>query len=115
MSDAVNEKLNEIYASMSIEELVAAQASLGKLIEVRRVENRSKAIAAAREAAKALGFSVEELFGGEAAKKAAGKVAQKYANPTNPSQTWSGRGKRPKWVSAALEAGLTKDDLLAKS
>lgn len=39
------------------------------------------------------------------------KVLPKYRNPLAPSQQWSGRGKRPKWVIAALEAGQGLDDL----
>lgn len=38
-------------------------------------------------------------------------VLPKYGNPLAPSQKWSGRGKRPKWVIAALAAGQSLDDL----
>src|SRR5512133_2118377 len=31
-----------------------------------------------------------------------GKAVQKYQNPDNPGETWSGRGRPPKWVQAAL-------------
>jgi DNA-binding protein H-NS len=39
------------------------------------------------------------------------KVLPKYRNPLAPSQTWSGRGKTPRWVAAALETGRRLDDL----
>ena len=39
------------------------------------------------------------------------KVFPKYRNPLAPSQTWSGRGKTPRWVVAALETGQRLDDL----
>ncbi len=39
------------------------------------------------------------------------KVFQKYQNPDEPSQTWSGRGKTPRWVDALLKNGKTIDDL----
>ena len=39
------------------------------------------------------------------------KVLPKYQNPLAPSQTWSGRGKRPRWFVAALETGYRPDDL----
>jgi len=39
------------------------------------------------------------------------EVLPKYCNPLAPSQKWSGRGKRPKWVIAALAAGQRLDDL----
>jgi DNA-binding protein H-NS len=33
----------------------------------------------------------------------------------NQGHTWTGRGKRPGWYLAALESGLTADDLLVKA
>lgn len=44
----------------------------------------------------------------------AGKPA-KYANPKDPSQTWSGFGRQPDWVKDYLLAGGNKDDLLIQS
>ena len=41
-----------------------------------------------------------------------GQVAAKYRNPDKASETWSGRGRQPKWVSDKLAAGKTLDDLL---
>jgi DNA-binding protein H-NS len=40
------------------------------------------------------------------------KVHPKYFNPEEPSQTWSGRGLRPRWFAAQLETGRKVDDLL---
>src|SRR5918912_476747 len=33
------------------------------------------------------------------------KVAPKYRNPDNPAETWTGRGRQPRWVQAALSGG----------
>ena len=33
------------------------------------------------------------------------KVLPKYYNPSSPSETWSGRGKQPRWLVAALKTG----------
>jgi DNA-binding protein H-NS len=38
-------------------------------------------------------------------------AAAKYRHPENPSLTWSGRGRKPLWFVAALEAGKSADDL----
>ncbi len=70
------------------------------------------------------GYSIAELFGGVAKKPAAktsprearparvttkgrklGKVAPKYRNPDNGSETWSGRGKQPTWLAALTAQG----------
>src|SRR5215467_9869513 len=34
-----------------------------------------------------------------------GPVAPKYRNPENPTETWAGRGLRPRWLAAALKLG----------
>jgi DNA-binding protein H-NS len=33
------------------------------------------------------------------------KVLPKYRNPAAPEETWSGRGKQPRWLMAALQSG----------
>ena len=40
------------------------------------------------------------------------KVHPKYRNPERPSETWSGRGKQPRWVGAQLRKGKKINDLL---
>jgi DNA-binding protein H-NS len=72
------------------------------------------------ELAKNEGYTIEELFSDVKAGKrsattaAAGRtVAAKYRNPADPAQTWSGRGKRPRWYQAALDAGRTDAELQA--
>ena len=38
------------------------------------------------------------------------EVRPRYRNPET-SETWSGRGKQPRWLIAAMEAGRSLDDL----
>ena len=40
------------------------------------------------------------------------RVLPKYQNPNEPSETWSGRGKQPRWLRAALKAGHAIDDFV---
>jgi len=40
------------------------------------------------------------------------KVEPKYRNPANPAETWTGRGKPPRWLAAELSSGKSKDDFL---
>jgi DNA-binding protein H-NS len=39
------------------------------------------------------------------------RVPQKYCNPEYPAQTWSGRGKQPRWVKTLMANGATLEDL----
>jgi DNA-binding protein H-NS len=43
---------------------------------------------------------------------ARGSVAPKYRNPENASETWAGRGLKPRWLSAAIKAGKKIEDFL---
>lgn len=93
-------------ARQTIQARLAQQEKLaGARAEIERI---------AREA----GVAVSDLLGQPAkvgnAKSAGSRkpVAAKYRNPADPTQTWSGRGKRPRWLADALEAGATLDSFL---
>lgn len=49
--------------------------------------------------------------GGRGSKLRGKKVKPKYRNPLDKSQTWAGRGLKPKWVAAALKQGKKLEDL----
>jgi DNA-binding protein H-NS len=40
------------------------------------------------------------------------RVLPKYQNPNEPSETWSGRGKQPRWLTAALKTGRTIEEFV---
>jgi DNA-binding protein H-NS len=42
------------------------------------------------------------------------KVLPKYQNPAQPSETWSGRGKMPRWLAAQLSSGKKIDNFRIK-
>ena len=39
------------------------------------------------------------------------EVRPKYRNPEDPSQTWAGRGKTPRWVNRMVATGKSVEDL----
>jgi DNA-binding protein H-NS len=43
---------------------------------------------------------------------ARGSVAPKYRNPENPTETWAGRGLKPRWLADAIKGGKKQDDFL---
>ncbi len=64
---------------------------------------------------KAEGLAIEDVFAGSGPRRGTlvrRKVKPKYRNPADAGQTWTGRGKRPRWYSAALAAGKKEKDLL---
>lgn len=75
-------------------------------------EDRRKreVLAELEEKARAMGFSLAELTGVSAIRKRTPSTA-KYANPADKADTWSGRGRKPRWFIEALAKGKKPDDL----
>ena len=108
---------------------MAAKINLGKLSDKelkalkQHIENelktsKTRAIAAATQElqvaaqriAKKHGLTVSEVLGRKR-KQRTSPVPAKYRNPNDPSQTWSGRGRRPAWFMAATESGTSAESL----
>ena len=43
------------------------------------------------------------------------QVFPKYRNPSDPAETWAGRGKQPRWVTEQLRSGRKLDDFRIQS
>lgn len=96
--------------SLSLDELKKLQKEVTKAIESYEDRARKAAMAQMDAIAREHGFTMEQLIG----KPVAGlrkTVAPKYANPADSSQTWTGRGRKPKWVVEALASGKSMEDL----
>lgn len=100
--------------TMSHKELEKLLADVKAAIKNAQTRDRREARKAAEKAAAEYGFSLDELSGGAGAKtsgKAKRPSEPKFANPENPSQTWTGKGRQPKWYVEAISAGKSPDDL----
>jgi len=98
--------LNHSQLTDLIERARARQAELAR-------EKATKLRAKISAMVKAEGFAIEDVFGGSGGRRGTRrKVKPKYRNPADSSQTWTGRGKRPRWFSAALATGKREKDLL---
>jgi DNA-binding protein H-NS len=98
---------------MSYAELAQMQTRIGRLI----IEKRDAERAALKEKVTALarehGFDVRELVSGGRGRN--GTVAPKYRDPQNPENTWTGRGRMPRWLQAATKGGkVKKEDFLIR-
>lgn len=96
--------------SMSLKELKDLQSQVAKAISGYEDRRKREALAELEEKAKAMGFSLAELTGVTAGRKRSPSVA-KYANPANAADTWSGRGRKPRWFSEAMAKGKKPEDL----
>ena len=96
--------------TMSLKEMRDLRTKLDRAINSYEDRKRREALTAIEEAAREHGFNLSELTGAKTRKS--GTVAPKYANPQDPTMTWTGRGRKPRWVQESLESGKELDDLL---
>lgn len=96
--------------NMSAAELSAMQARIEQMKigkqNAERAAVRDKLLKIATDA----GFDIHDLFGGGRRGGARGKVAIKYRDPKNPANTWTGRGRMPRWMAAATKGGKAKKE-----
>ena len=110
-------------------DLAQAAEAIKAEITKRASNSKEKAMKELKAVAAKHGMSLDALLGGKPVKAAGGakaprakkagkvraKVAAKYANPADASQTWTGRGRKPLWVAAALDAGQSLESLTIKA
>ena len=89
--------------SLSLDELKNLEASVEKEIQNCQERQKAEALAKAEAAAQEFGFSLSELISSKEIKK--GVRIPKYQHPENPSLTWTGKGRKPKWISEMLQSG----------
>jgi len=90
---------------MSLKQIMALET---RIAEARaKVEGEAKAELKAKIDAllDSSGFSIGDLYPMAGRGKGKGKSAAKYRNPDDPSQTWTGRGRKPNWLVARLKKG----------
>ncbi|WP_170474994.1 H-NS histone family protein [Ruegeria arenilitoris] len=95
----------------SRKELLELMIQVEKALKDAETRERKEALRAAEKAAAEYGFSLADLSS-EPSRSTKGKKAKaKYRNPADPSQTWTGRGRKPQWIHDALKAGADISDL----
>jgi DNA-binding protein H-NS len=88
---------------MSFKDLQELELKVRKAKASVQDRTRTELRAKLEAQAAAAGFKISDLFGGRGGKGR--KVAAKYVNPDNTSETWTGRGRKPRWLSAKLKDG----------
>lgn len=56
------------------------------------------------------GFTVFDIYGVGSKKRGKSISIARYANPADPSDTWTGRGRKPNWLLACLKKGRKLED-----
>jgi DNA-binding protein H-NS len=96
--------LSELH-ELSESQLAAMIDNAQKALRDRQEGKRKEGIAKIKEIATSIGVTVEFPGEGKASSRKGGKVAVKYQNPANPTNKWTGRGMKPKWLRELIEQG----------
>ncbi|MEL0083579.1 MAG: H-NS histone family protein [Gammaproteobacteria bacterium] len=102
----------------SIEELQQLISDAEDTIKKIQREKKSEVVRQMRQLASTIGVSIDIIpegrSGGRRSSGPRPKTPPKFHNPANPSQTWTGRGPKPKWFKEAIASGKNPDALLIK-
>lgn len=99
----------------TLKELIAEKEELERRIAQTRTSARKDALEQIRTLMAESGLTLQDLAETKApgrskgSGKAPSKVAAKYRNPAT-GDAWSGRGLKPRWLKAELDAGRKIED-----
>ena len=101
-----NSDLNSIALDdlWQLHEQIAAKLARELAMEKARLEERLHKLG-----------SASKVIASDRQRRPYPKVLPKYRNPKNPAETWSGRGKQPRWLTAQLRSGKTVKDFLIRA
>ena len=93
-------------ASMSVEALLQLRDDIGDVLS-RKASQLQGQLAALGDAG---WINSGRKSIGRGSKMKGRKVAPKYRNPKNRSETWAGRGAMPRWMAAQIKKGKKRED-----
>ena len=118
-------RLQASLDDLSVGQLRRVQRYVEAKVRERAESEKAALIEEARRRAEELGLSLRDLFSdgttpapakrgrkprGEGQKAERAPVAAKYRSPQG--ETWSGRGRAPKWLQVAEAEGRSRDEFL---
>jgi DNA-binding protein H-NS len=112
----MTKKLN--LDGMSIDELWQLHEEISRVLSVRltlekrELEKRLTQLRREKEMRQSEPADAESLKSASRERRKYPRVFPKYRNPKEPSETWSGRGKQPRWLAAALKTGRTIEEFV---
>jgi DNA-binding protein H-NS len=106
---AMNKKLN--LDSMSVDEMWQLHEEISRVLSLRLTSEKrelEKRLEQLRRDNRPSSPGLKQLA--RAPRRKYPRVYPKYQNPREPHETWSGRGKTPRWLVAAFKTGHKLED-----
>src|SRR5882672_9177420 len=101
--------------AMSLDDLWSLHERISRILSARitsekdELEKRLVVLNRGRDIIEG-GAASESYNGNGKVRRKYPRVFPKYRNPQTPSETWSGRGKQPRWLAAAIKTGRKIED-----
>lgn len=96
-------------SKLSIPDLETLKKQIDKEVDARRQKEKDDALKQIRAIADKAGLPLDELVRGRRGRRRA-SAPVKYRDPKNPSNTWAGRGRKPRWLEQELAQGKKLED-----
>ncbi len=112
----MNASLQKQLDKSDLHELKEIEQYVNALMKQKKRDERNNVISQLKNLASERGFTLDELVGASGGKGVKIGLKKnfkaKYQNPENPSQRWTGLGRKPIWVRDQLAMGKELTDLL---
>jgi DNA-binding protein H-NS len=88
---------------MSFAHLSKSRLQVNRLMAEKQASEKAALRQKMAEMAEAAGMSLDAVLG-------KGRKAPKYRDPKNPENPWTGRGRMPLWMAAAIRGNKAKKE-----
>lgn len=103
--------MSENIASLSENELAELIAKASRELEAKRHGKKREVINQIKELATSIGVHIDIVEGEKKTSSRRGAIVPvKYRDPDNPKNAWTGRGMKPRWLTALLDQGRSLDE-----
>lgn len=100
-------------ANASMDDLLAYEKEAQALLTRIKQQKKKRARTQLKQLASDAGLSVAELVATAGVTPRPKPTAAKYQHPNDPTKTWSGKGRQPKWLKDLLAQGKQLEELRA--
>ena len=97
-------------STLSESELTEMIASAERALRERQEGRKQAVVAEIKALATSIGVTVEFSDAAMASRRRGSKVAVKYRDSREPSNQWTGRGMKPRWLREYVNAGRALEE-----
>lgn len=106
-------RVSDDFDNWSVKELLELQDEIKAAIVVRQQNEKAELKAKMAQLASDAGLSLDEVLGLKKGRGSKSASIAKYRNPDDPTDTWTGRGRKPNWLVDRLKKrGASLEDFL---